>query len=487
MYKMKNKLIKSLVAMLIATAFLQGCSKDLGNYDYNEINNVTITADIQNSVSVLQQDTLAVNITLTETMPSVSGYSYEWVLYQSIQAPLTRWVLDTTKSLKVPVMQPPGQYTLDYWVKDKKTGISYRKTFSVTIVGKFNEGWLVLEEGATDCDINMIAPNDFIFRNIYSAANKGVKLPAGSHRVTVLRDRTGVQKLYVLSPSDLTQLYFADFLKVASFNDLFWGIPSIKKPQEYYMESGSSSEVILNNGYPHGMATNVPAPFKLGIQPAGTWDVAPYVMYSIGSGHIFYDNLSQRFYKYDFANMLPFAAPPATAVFNVNNVGKKMLFAGQTTMGAYNCVFKNNSNDSVFVFKLDPNQAQPAADTAFIPAANAPGMSTAKFFVCSKVLPHLYYVSGNKVYLLDIPARMARVVYTLPAGAETTSMKLYINLKVFNDPENSKQIALSTNEGGAGTVYVFSLAPTGDFVNNTYRKVYTGFGKINDIALKWAP
>lgn len=483
---MKKSLIKQLSAILLLAVVFTGCYKDKGNYKYNNLNKLTIEADVTGPVSVLLQDTLTINITLTETMPSTAGYEYEWVLYQNIAAPLTRWNLGTTKNLKVQITQTPGAYKLDYFVKDKATGVSVMKTFTVNIVGKFNEGWLVLDEESGECDLSMIAPNDAVFRNIYSAANRGAVLPGGSHRVTITRDRLGVQKVYVLSPNEFTQPYFVDFLKVSSFNDQFWGVPSIKKPQEYFIE-GSSNEVMLNNGYPFGMTTLVPAPYKLGLQAPGTWDLEPYSIYSNTNGFVFYDKLAQRFYKFNLADMVPFAAPPSSAVFNVNNVAKKMLFAGAGTGSLYNCLFRNNNDDSVFAFTLNPSLTNPAVDTAFIPAANAPGLVTAKSFVSSKLLPHVYYVNGNKLYLLDIPARRARVVYTFPVGTEVASMKLHINLKTTADVYQNKQIAVAANEGSAGKVYLFTIEATGDFTGNTYRKLYSGFGKVNDIALKWAP
>jgi hypothetical protein len=486
LYKMKKKLIYSLFSFLLAAVVLTGCYKDKGNYKYADINKLTIEADVTGAVSVLLQDTLTINTAITETSPSAAGYEYEWVLYQNISAPLTRWTLATTRNLEVRITQTPGAYRLDYFVKDKATGVSFLKTFIVNIIGKFNEGWLVLDEESNACDLSLIAPNDAVFRNIYSAANRGALLPGRSHRVTVVRDRLGVQKVYVLSPNELTQPYFVDFLKVASFSDQFWAAPSVRKPQEYFIE-GSSNEVMLNNGYPFGMTTMVPAPYKLGLQAPGTWDLEPYSIYTTTSGFVFYDKLSQRFYKYNLTDLVPFAAAPSTAVFNVNNVGKKMLFTGAGTGSTYNCLFKNNNDDSVFAFILNPALANPAVDTAFIPAANAPGLVTATKFVSSKLLPHVYYVSGNLLYLLDIPARTARVVYTFPAGTEVASMKLHFNLKTSSDVYQSKQIAVAANEGSAGKVYLFTIEATGDFTGNTYRKLYTGFGKVNDIALKWAP
>lgn len=485
MTTMKRVFTATMVSVFCATLF-SGCYKDKGNYDYQEINEVAISADVPDTVSVMLQDFLRINITIGQTAPSGNEYEYDWVLYQNIAAPLTRWTLGDSKDLEVQITQPPGQYKLDYFVKDMSTGVSFLKRFIVNVVGKFSEGWLVIEESGGTCDISMITPVDSIFRNIYSSANNGEKLPIGTHRINVVRDRTGLQKIFVMSPSGLTQPYYVDFLKVASFEDLFWGVPSVASPQEYFIQ-GSFNEVLLNNGKPHGMSTNAPAPYKLGLEPPGTWEVEPYEIYGTANGFIFYDKLSQAFYKYNLTNMLPFAAPPPDAVFNVNNVGKKLLFAGASSATFYDCLFKNNNDDSLFVFRLNAAVAQPAVDTAFIPDNQAPGLLNATKFVNSRLLPHLYYVSGNVVYLLDIPARQSRILYTLPAGATVTSMKMYLNPRVSSDPANNRRIAISTTEAGGGKVYIFDLAATGDFEGNTYSKLYTGFNTINDIALKWAP
>jgi hypothetical protein len=476
-----------LLLLCFSAVLSSGCYKDKGNYDYKEINQVAITADVPDQVSVSIQDTLRINIMLAPSLSSAAGYEYDWTLYQNIGAPLERWTLGTTQNLKAQITQVPGQYVLDYFVKDKGTGVSFRKKFIVNIVSKFNEGWLLLEEAGGTCDLAMVAPNDAIFKNIYSSANAKEKLPAGSHRVTVVRDRLGVQKIYIMSPNELTQPYHVDFLKVAGFDGQFWGPPSEKKPQEYFI-GGSSNELLINNGYPHGMNTLVPAPYKLGLQAPGTWDVAPYEMYSTARGFMLYDKLSQRYYRYNLTDMSPFPAPPANAVFNVNNVGKKMLFTGPTTgNNTYFSVFKNNNDDSLFVYKLDAGAVQPAVDTAYIPNTKAPGLLTATNFISSKLLPHLYYVSGNVVYLLDIPARQARVVYSFPSGTVVTAMKMYINTKNGNDPDNNRLIGIATTEGGAGKFYTFPIGATGDFTGNTYRKVFTGFGKINDLVFKSAP
>jgi hypothetical protein len=95
-----------------------------------------------------------------------------------------------------------------------------------------------------------------------------------------------------------------------------------------------------------------------------------------------------------------------------------------------------------------------------------------------------YYVYNNAIYKLDIQAKTATAIYTFSAGTEITAMKMYRNTKSSTDINNNNLIAVAIYENGGGKVYYFPLAATGNFVNNTYSKVFTGFNRINELTFK---
>ncbi len=76
---------------LIVLAFYS-CKKDLGNYDYTDANVITITTDMANvdpavvinndSIVVKQNDSLKVNILISQTKPS-NDLAYEWMIIQN--------------------------------------------------------------------------------------------------------------------------------------------------------------------------------------------------------------------------------------------------------------------------------------------------------------------------------------------------------------------------------------------------------------------
>ncbi len=458
---------------------LNGCYKDNGNYDYHDINTVVLKTD-RDVINVVLPDSLKVNLILEQTMPDPAGFSFEWVMYPAGSAPLTRRTLDTTQDLHARITETPGSYYLILYAKDRKTGVEYQKKLNVTVLSAFSEGWLVVEENNGACDLSMISPADTIFRNIYSASNNGQKLPAGTNRIPDIRTYSGDQKVFIISPADMIQVNYSDFLKIASFNDFFWQAPAVPKPQGYF--ANSYDEMMLNDGKIYCRSLNAPAGVKkLNLPPDGNHYIAPFELYS-ANGYAVYDTVSQQFFKLSTSavTLTPFGSPPGTPLFHMNNINKKLIYAEQNTNTRYNAFFKNNNDDSLFAFVYDPRLSDPAVSR--YDGLDAPGISDARLFVGSRLLPHLYYAYNNSIYKLDIPAKTAAPIYTFPAGTEIRAMKMYRNLKLSSDPDNNKMIAIATHENGEGKVYYFPIAATGDFT--TYSKVFTGFNKINEITWK---
>ena len=207
-------------------------------------------------------------------------------------------------------------------------------------------------------------------------------------------------------------------------------------------------------------------------------------MYTLSSGYVLFDTVTRSFSKLNLntITLIPFAGWDGTSALDMNNVGKRLIYAELNTGNQFNAIFKNLNSDSLFAFVFNPTLAQPGINR--YDGLNAPVLLSARHFVMFRSLPHMYYASGNLIYKLDIPAKTATPIYTFPAGTEIRTMKMYRNLKNGADPSNNKLIAVATQESGEGKLYYFPIAATGNFTANTYSKVFTGFGKINEIAFK---
>ena len=470
-----------LLIVLFATLFVAGgCYKDKGNYDYIKINKVTINT-VKDTFNVLVPEQLKIDLNIVETKPSKAGLSYKWVLYPNTAAPLTRRTIGTTQNLDAVITEDPGPYLLDVFVKDEETGVTFQKKLVINVLTKFSEGWVVVEEKGAGCDLAMITPTDVVFRNVYSEANKGQLLPAGTARIPEIKTNRNIQSVYIISPNDAVFVNFANFIKVSGFADFFFQAPTVVKPQEYFMNG--DDERMLVDGKPYGRSLINAGNNKLSLPPVGNYYMAPYELYSFIHNYIWYDTVAQRFHRQDVNNFnfLDFNADAADP-FNMNNIGKRLLYAEANTSNTYYAIFKNNNDDSLFAYNF--SALTPRPPVAAYKGLTAPGLATAKKFVMSRTLPYLYYANDNQVFKLDILAKAATPIYTFPAGTTISAMKMYRNLKVSSDPNNNRLIAIATQEGSEGKVYYFPIATTGNFTGDTYSKVFTGFGKINEITYK---
>lgn len=468
------KYIRLIIAVVIIST-LGSCYKDLGNYKYHPINEVEIIADT-NSYTVSQQQVLKISVDLSESIPQSGSYSYEWVMYEDKQAPLTRRILDTTKDLDAIITEAPGSYVLDYFVKDNKTDVNFRKKFHVQVVSAFGQGWLMIEENGGSSDLSLIADKDHIFKNIYSGTN-GYKLPAGAEKITITDHYRFGQQIYILSPNDLLEVSYIDFIKVNNYSDFFYN-PPIPKPDLYYMNG--TNVRFINGGKVYGYSTMVPPPFAFGlaIDGPGGYYAMPFQISSV-YGDFFYDSTSKAFYRMGSYDTELGGFPnynPATDAFDMNNVGKKMIYADHYTQYLHNALFKNLDDDSLFIYTI--NAANSGFANAKYDVTQATDLLQADHYKMSQTLNYLYYAAGNKIYKLDIFAQTSTLLTTLPAGTSVADMELYYNASNSSDPDNNQVLAVAANNGNNGTVYMFRLAATGNFENDTYFEKYDGFGKL---------
>lgn len=462
------------ILLTVCWGMLTGCYKDKGNYQYHDLNKISTNLS-DTTVIVFQLDTLRIHPEIKESIPDKEGLTYEWVLYPNTIAPLTRRTLGNSRRLDAMITEGPGAYVLTLYITDKSTGVTTAVVQNIKVVSALNEGWLILEDGIPQADISIITPEDTVFHQIYSKINPMLPLPAGSHHLYVF-ERRNSQNIYILSPAGGTQVDYSTFMTIGSFRDWFYIAP-VAKPQIYMPFDGG--EVMLNDGRPYGMSLYVPPPFKLSLAPAGNYYMAPFDLQSM-YGPVLYDTISQRFVAQDAFtfDLINFSNGETTDAFNMNNIGKHLQYAGNGPgLDQSYAFFKNNHNDSMFVYVFSNSGPYSTPETA-APIGIAPGLKDATVLRMSKRLPHLYYAGSNKIYLYDVPAATAREIYTFPSGTNIRSIKI-------SDDDASMMIA--TYEKGEGKVYSFTIAATGDFEENTYRKVFGGFGIINDLAYKQAP
>lgn len=146
--------------IIMAVAFLSaillaGCSQDEGNYDYHSLNEPNITG-VPESISVLSRADLDLNPEMGDNITDLDAYTYEWkAINKSGDNEVT--VLGTEKHLKQEVTLPAGEYTLYFTATEKKSGLFWRQSYSLTVSDVTSEGWMVLCDVAGKTRLDLVS------------------------------------------------------------------------------------------------------------------------------------------------------------------------------------------------------------------------------------------------------------------------------------------------------------------------------------------
>lgn len=135
-----------MAAALMMATMMAGCSQDEGNYDYHSLNEPTITG-VPETISVLTHANIDLDPNLGDNITDLDAYNYEWkVINKSGDNEVT--VLGNEKHLVQEMTLPAGEYILYFTATEKKTGLFWQQSYTLTVSDTSSEGWMVL------CDVN---------------------------------------------------------------------------------------------------------------------------------------------------------------------------------------------------------------------------------------------------------------------------------------------------------------------------------------------
>lgn len=476
-----KKLILGVLSMVLFS-----CAKDKGNYDYTEVNKVTVT--LKDSTFVMQQlQELVITPTLTESIPnSADTYTYEWSVYPTVSDPGMSGIkveepkpiiLSEEKDLKSVITLSPNDYFLQYTITNKKTALKTIKRYLLSVKGAFYEGWIVMSNFADKGQLSFIRKDNQSFLNPISQINgfelegKGLKAYSG-----VIDYMSAV---YVFTDKKSYRFDADDFNLKANESDMFINKLNFTDPY-YSINSINTDQYIINEGNVYATISpffGTPGKFS---SPFGGEDVNLFPYFFAGGSRIynsFYDNKHKRFVFADYNSRVlhPFA-PIAGAPYDVSNVGKTMVAADLGMNKTYYTIMKDNQG--YYFYGFNPNVASPA--DLYQPVKNSPDIDKATGFAASSSLQHLYYSTERAIYLYDILANSSRKVYEFAINKKIKDIKMYKSkgYGTFADPLFNKRLVVATNDATKGEVFYFDLAPTGDIAGNTFVQSFSGFGDI---------
>lgn len=515
-----------LPALVVCSSLLLfSCYEDKGNYDYIELNEVSLAAPVEGSRYVIDRyDTLYIEpqFCFSQRHLADDDMAYKWEIFLDDWANTETQsiVLGTERNLKAQINRPASttDYAVVLTVTERSTGASYRFKFYVSVLPSVLSGLMVLQDENGKCRLDYLAstyaePSFTSNRHVSHvyAINNGGKALEGTPRgvsfsvVTKSSYEPQVKNLYVWTDKQVARINSSDFSLEYADNDLFMVVPEkINVTAMVRSLSKNYVTVMVNDGQAHVL--NQQATMSYGYQFSralkantsltGEMRFAPYVyqpdLFSSETGYsaILYDEVGKRFVKvsqgYDVEPVL-FAfneqeEANKNQYFDVNNIGMDMVWMGKNYGALAYAVFTDGSKRHLYRMRfnvastiteggeevINPQVYKQAAAKYDFSAATEG--DDAKIFECGRYAANtMLYASSRNIYSYDFSARRGILINDpFPEDEEITDFCIY-NVEEYTanlTDVSGTLLYVATWNGKEGKIYEYPINRTTLRLNN---------------------
>jgi hypothetical protein len=503
-----NTYKRIIIALIAIITMFGACKKDLGNYDYNEINKLTEVSGLPNEVVA----TYGKNLTLTPVTKFTqdpnfdeSKYTYEWYYIGPNGLGGTKlFTLATTRNLNLTMGVVAGSYSAYYAVIDKETGIRHRIAFTLKVVNEINEGWIMM------CDVNNTARVDMLSLNATGEFDVIVDLLKTVGSALKLEGKPVMTYTYntglLVGPDAISYgVYFGTdkgttkvdpntfkWTPTMSLNyEIFGTIPAGFYATTMQQRGGNQAYMIGNgNAYYYYRPLNIyySAPINYIAAEQKAFEVEPFIASnptgSLAHG-IFYDKTNKRFIKHN--------GEASTCVTLPDPTGAAKKFSFTTGLDMVFMKWLSYNGGEVFSVLKDP-----ATNKKYLARFNSANLvqsyydeitgtdiANAEKFAFSPDLGYIFYNVGGKVYEYDMNSKTAKLMLDL--GTKRISYFKFYDFKSTTKYPSSNKLMIGSydpavTEGNNGSLSIYMVPPVnGSLILD---KSYTGFGKIIDLTYR---
>lgn len=494
--------------LIMGVLLLQACLKDEGNYSYKELEPIEI------GESGLKESYRITQLTYLQVSPDVkqgeadSYLAYEWKIFQESNVPNVETgkvvddVVGTERELNYLVTTPVGDYTLALKVTDTRNGVSEMIRRNLRVESFAPQGLMIAHGDADSTDVSILvndrvvsdADKDGVIHNIFSTTN-GHRAPGAPAKVAYAYN---IHSVYVFTKGSQGGFRSrgSDLKILDSYADMFEDrMPGNEINFQGYNQ-WSYNDLLINGGklYFAGQAS---ATFvKFGIPAFGMeYYAEPYIGvnergYYFG---VFYDRLNRRFLKYTNQKVMDNFKSVTGAAFDMNDVGKDMVYAEHGFNKMWYCVMRDPQNvtgHSVYV--CDLTKADNGTSIIGVGKYDVGGcadMKDAKAFAVGNRAEILYYATSTEIKQCNYKGDGNAILrYQLDddligQGYEITAMHLF---KVSGSANEGKllYVGIYSEITGEGKLLECPIVETNGEILSGQIKTYNGFKKIVDMAYK---
>jgi hypothetical protein len=436
----KILLILSLFAML-AMSFIS-CKKDLGNYDYRELDTIGI-ASIEKGYTGFTGKPFAIIPTFNTSFKKAidsTNFRFEWFVHNwaaTINSE-KKIPLATTRSLDIKLPLGAGSYVIYYRVFDKYTGEMWQTTCNLNVTSEIADGWLVLNEIDGGSRLDMLnyksatqqfdrytdlpgSTSDLKLEGkpiqVYYTPNKDIFNNNNYNRVYVSTDRATISinnqsrawtdyrnfKMEVMRPTD-DSYHAKQIVSMGSSTPLTYIIDS-----DNVLMFENKQQVMLYGAPINRLNTG--SPIK----------IAPYVACFDANRDAFaafYDVDARRFLIHMGTNKVALVPKSTNAsIVNPADMGMDLLYldCALTATKQFYALLKDPASQNLKLYRFVPSNAN-FSPLAYDNVASVNQIDRADAYAIDPTYGYLIYSVGSKIYqydpfnkvhsqLLDLPGR----------------------------------------------------------------------------------
>lgn len=489
------------IVAFFVLALLYSCKKDIGNYNYQEVNKAVKFNNLPDRVQAVVGQRLIlkpdVEFSVDKTVDTTK-YSYEWIFIDPIANRLDTLAL--TAWLDVNITLPPRAYTFQYRVKDKSTGIQFVKEFAMDVVNEINEGWLLMcsVNGQARLDILSYKNNVFTpIQDLLGTTGSGLELKGKPVMVYTYDTGTLVGPginlsygLYVGTDQSTDRIDPNTFKWQSNYNikyEVFGALPAGFYADAVMVSGGNRSYMLgAGDAYLYHRTNQIKYSVPLNFIDADkvSFKIAPFIatreVQNSENPAVFYDITYKRFVKHiGTASSCTLFPASANTLFSYTT-GKDLLYMTWVSYsgGEVFAILKDPQSSKRYLARFDSSDNLQKYYAEIV----ATDFDKAEYYAVSPEFGYIFYSVGSKVYEYDMSLKTTKLM--LDKGANPiTLLKFNVFKNSTKYPDVNKLIVCSYDpalpEGSNGKMEQYTV-PTinGDLI---LYKSYTGFGRVKSL------
>lgn len=493
-----KKIIKYIYLSLLPV-LLASCMEDLGNYDYHEINEVSI--DLNDSYVAYQGEQFKIEPNLDFSLDksgNPDNYEYEWFLHNpTALAGDKEKFLSDERILDIQLSVAPGVYKGYYRVRDKETGVQVSTRFDLEVVSSVYEGWMVMSDVNGKARLDMasrIEGEYLVIPDILAYTGSQLKLEGAPGSVFCYEyDRT-MYGIYVTSEVTGTTKIDPDTFDWSEDLRLTYeatgSFPVDWKADKMY-NKGKRSALTISNGsmyycfYDFGVGYGVPINMVVG--EAAPYTISQYasVDHTVGVDQtILFDEDNKRFLRHMGLSSEESTLMPEGTLFDYN-IGMDLVYMGHSDYNGGEAFAVLNDNGKYYIARIA--QQKNSLNQVYFETVNVPGFEQAENFTVHPDFGYLFFNIGAKVYEYDLSSMVAHEM--LDYGNKSISHLEFYDLESSREhtADFERQLMVATNDSSlpaesSGKLEFYTVPPVNGQI--TLDSELEGFGKIVSISYR---